>query len=323
MRALVTGVAGFIGSHLAERLVSGGATVTGVDALTAYYDPALKHRNLASLRTCSNFQFVEGDLNELGVSELVEDVDVVFHFAGQPGVRGGFGREFEHYVRANTLATQTLLEASARTNVEKVVFASSSSVYGEAGHFPTLEADPLRPVSPYGITKVAAEGLCRLYQTTLGVPVVCLRYFTVYGPRQRPDMAFSRFIDAALDGRHLTIHGDGGQSRDFTFVDDAVDAAVAAAERGVSGGVYNVAGGSPVTLLEAVSLMAGLLGMPLDIEHGAACQSEPRRTGADGGAARRDLDFAPRTTLRAGLTLQIEHRRALRAASAELQGTSA
>jgi nucleoside-diphosphate-sugar epimerase len=314
-RALVTGVAGFIGSHVAEVLLSAGTAVTGVDNFSDYYSPAIKRRNLEWARAEPHFEVVVGSLNELDLGELLDGVEVVYHLAGQPGVGFGWGEEFDGCVQDNTLATQRLLEAVRGRALRRLVFASSSSVYGQAERLPTSEACSPRPLSPYGVTKLAAEGLCGAYWSAFRVPAVVLRYFTVYGPRQRPDMAFSRFIDSALDGVPLTIHGDGGLTRDFTYVGDAARAAVAAASHGTPGGVYNVAGGSRISILDSIAVLEELVGAPIALEHVDARRGEPRSTGADTTAARRDLRWAPRTPFRDGLAAQLAAQRAARAAA--------
>src|SRR5215213_5528429 len=232
MTALVTGAAGFIGSHLADRLLADGVEVRAVDRLSDYYDVDLKRANLANLETHSSFSFLEGDLNQTELGPLLDGVEVVFHLAAQPGVRASWGREFEIYLSDNLLATQRLLEECRERELRRFVFASSSSIYGDAERFPTKETDPPAPVSPYGVTKLAAEHLSRQYFGGFGVPTVGLRYFTIFGPRQRPDMAFNRFIRAGLDGEAIDVYGDGLQERDFTYVGDAVEATVAAGDRG-------------------------------------------------------------------------------------------
>src|SRR5262245_64919423 len=221
--ALVTGVAGFIGSHLAERLLRDGVRVTGVDCFTDYYDPAIKRRNLERARSHPEFALVELDLGEADLAAL-PDVQVVYHQAAQPGVRASWGADFAIYTHHNVLATQRLLERYRGSSLERFVYASSSSVYGDAERYPTDEGLLPRPLSPYGVTKLAGEHLALLYARNFGMPVVALRYFTVYGPRQRPDMAFHRFCRALLTGQAITVYGDGRQSRDFTFVADAVEA---------------------------------------------------------------------------------------------------
>ena len=230
MKALVTGAAGFIGSTLSARLLADGWDVTGIDALTPYYDPALKRANLERLGGA--FTFVQEDLRTADLDALLDGVDVVFHEAGQPGVRASWGDEFGIYLDANVAATQALLEAAKRApGLQRLVYASSSSVYGDAARFPVLEVDLPQPVSPYGVTKLAAEHLCSLYASNFGVPTVSLRYFTVFGPRQRPDMAFTRFLTAVRDDRPITLYGTGEQIRDFTYVDDVVEANVAGGHR--------------------------------------------------------------------------------------------
>ena len=304
MRALVTGAAGFIGSTLCEQLVAGGHEVTGVDCFTDYYDRWRKAQNIEGLRRASRFQLVGRDLSCDPIEDLVAGVDTVFHLAAQPGVRLSFGHGFAIYVRQNILATQRLLEAASMTELDAFVYASSSSVYGDAAVTPTSESEPRNPVSPYGMTKAATEDLAAVYLRSAGVPVVGLRYFTVYGPRQRPDMAFSRFIDQALDGRPITILGDGRQVRDFTYVDDAVEATLAAARYGRPGAVYNIGGGRPVELRDAISAIAEHCGGAV-VEHLDAARGDVHATCADGTRARNELGIAPAVTLGEGLRRQI------------------
>lgn len=306
MKSLVTGAAGFVGSHLCETLVASGEPVVGVDNFSDYYDPALKRANLEQLTPLAGFELVETDLNSTDLGALLDDIDVVFHLAGQPGVRVSWGESFGVYLHENVLATQRLLEAARDAKIERFVFSSSSSVYGEVESYPTREQDTPLPISPYGVTKLAAENLCRLYQRSFGIPAVSLRYFSIYGPRQRPDMAFTRFIDAVLAGRPLEIYGDGLQSRDFTFVGDAVEATVAAASRGEPGAVYNVAGGGQVTVLEVVEQLSAQLGRQLEVSHKPASPGEPRITGADITAARIGLGYEPSVTFADGLAAQLE-----------------
>ena len=310
MRVLVTGAAGFVGSHLAEVLVGRGDDVVGVDSFSEYYDTTQKRANLAAIEEHPSFTLVEGDLNELDLPELVEGVTVIYHLAGQPGVRASWGAEFDIYLSQNVLTTQRLLEAAKELPLEKFVLASSSSIYGQAERFPTHESDRPRPVSPYGVTKLAAEHLCHLYHAAFGLPTVMLRYFTVFGPRQRPDMAFTRFIAAALAGRPLTVLGDGTQSRDFTYVADAVAATVAAGERGLPGGIYNIAGGCQATVLEVVGVLEQLVERPLERDHRPPMPGDPRKTGADVSAARQDLGYQPSTGLEEGLRRQLVQMRA-------------
>jgi len=306
----VTGVAGFIGSHLAERLIAAGSRVVGVDCFSDYYEPGLKRANLADLLGRAGFRMVEADLNRADLAGLLEGVDVVFHQAGQPGVRASWGRSFESYAQANILATQALLEAALGLPrpLQRFVYASSSSVYGDAPDLPASESTLPRPVSPYGVTKLAAEHLCVLY-AKLGVPTVSLRYFTVYGSRQRPDMAFNKFIRALLAGGEIGINGDGEQTRDFTYVADIVDANLAAAAAPsdtVHGRVYNLGGGSRVTVNHVVRLLERITGSSARLRYNPEQPGEARHTFADCTAARSDLAFAPRFSLEDGLRAEAE-----------------
>jgi len=303
--AVVTGAAGFIGSHLCEALVQRGFEVVGVDCFTDYYDPAIKRRNLRGLLAGPRFRLLEHDLSSADLAALPDAPRWVFHQAAQAGVRASWGREFESYTRHNVLATQRLLERYRGTAVERVVVASSSSVYGDAERLPTSETDLPRPFSPYGVTKLAAEHLALLYAHNFGVPAVALRYFTVYGPRQRPDMGFHRFITALLQGRPITLYGDGEQTRDFTYVDDAVAANLAAAERGVQGRAYNIGGGSRVSVNHVLAELARIAGISPIVEHGPAQPGDPRDTGADIARARTDLAWSPTVPLAEGLARQV------------------
>lgn len=304
MKALVTGVAGFVGSHLAERLVAQGAHVVGLDAFTDYYARAEKERNIANLLGHQHFQMVESTLADADLSRLLDGVTHVFHLAAQAGVRKSWGQEFGVYTRNNIEATQLLLESCVGRNVERFVFASSSSVYGDTVALPMSEDATPQPISPYGVTKLAAEQLCLLYHTNYRLPTVALRYFTVYGPRQRPDMGFRRFLTAALRNEALPLYGDGRQTRDFTFVDDAVSATVAAGSRGRPGAVYNIGGGSRVGLLEVFELIARVAGRPVRVDRLEAQRGDMRDTYADTRRAAADLGFRPRVTLEQGLRAQ-------------------
>jgi nucleoside-diphosphate-sugar epimerase len=303
--ALVTGCAGFIGSQLAERLVAEGLNVVGVDCFTDFYERDLKERNVAWLRDHDRFKLHELDLSCDQLDGLLDGVDVVYHLAAQAGVRGSFGETFAVYLRNNVHATQRLLEQAAGASLERFVYASSSSIYGDALAYPTPETAAPRPVSPYGMTKVATEELAGVYYRTRGVPVVGLRYFTVYGPRQRPDMAFTRFLTRALRGEELTIYGDGRQVRDFTFVEDIVDGTLAAAAHGRAGGVYNIGGGSPVRLSDVLVMLRELVERPLRIRHAPGPLGEAHRTGADCTRTAAELGFTPTTPLRTGLAAQL------------------
>ncbi len=300
-KCLVTGVAGFIGSHLAERLVGDGHEVVGVDCFSDYYPRAIKERNLERLRSSDHFSFVEADLCTAELSPLLEGVSHALHLAAQPGVRASWGQSFAIYTEHNVLATQRLLEAAKEQGITRFVFASSSSVYGDTPDLPMHEGSPLHPISPYGVTKLAAEHLCRLYQYNFGLATVLLRYFTVYGPRQRPDMAFARFIRAILDGKAISVYGDGEQTRDFTFISDAVQATVAAMENDVAGRVFNIGGGSRVTVNQAIELLEEATGKDAIVEHRDAQAGDVRHTLADTSAAREALGFVPKVSLSEGL----------------------
>jgi UDP-glucuronate 4-epimerase len=305
MHALVTGAAGFVGSHLTQRLRREGHEVTGLDSFTAYYDVGLKRANAeATIR--AGAKLVEGDLNVIDLDSVLDGVDVIFHLAGQPGVRSSWGAEFSTYTHCNIDATQRLLEAGRRSRtLRRLVYASSSSVYGDAERYPTRESDHPRPVSPYGVTKLAAEHLCSLYATSFGVPTVSLRYFTVYGPGQRPDMAFTRFAQAALRGNEIVVYGSGEQVRDFTYVEDVVEANLLAATRDVAPGtVLNVAGGSHTTVNEVLQIFEELAGRRLSINRGGAVAGDVRRTGGDTTAIRAVLGWKPTVTLRDGIARQ-------------------
>ncbi len=304
--ALVTGCAGFLGSVLCEQLVAGGVDVIGIDSFTDFYPRALKERNLEALRGDSSFDLQERDISCDPLDDLLERVDVVYHLAAQAGVRGSFGDGFETYLTNNVKGTQRLLEAAVRHPVDAFVYASSSSIYGNADSYPTTETSARAPVSPYGMTKCATEDLAGVYQRIHGIHTVGLRYFTAYGPRQRPDMAFSRFVSAGIAGKAITILGDGLQVRDFTYVDDVIAATLLAAENGSPGAVYNIGGGTPVTLLAAVRLLEEQLGKPIEIEHREQARGDARQTGADTELARVELGFSPSVSLEDGLARQVE-----------------
>ncbi|MFA5907647.1 MAG: NAD-dependent epimerase/dehydratase family protein [Vicinamibacterales bacterium] len=301
MRALVTGGAGFIGSTLSERLLEQGATVRAIDAFTDFYPRPLKERNLENLRGRAGYELVEGDLRELDLNAMLDGITHVFHLAAQAGVRRSWGKEFQVYTGLNVDSTQRLLEACVGKPIERLVYASSSSVYGDDAPIPMVETALPQPVSPYGVTKLAAEQLCHLYHVNYGVPTVSLRYFTVYGPRQRPDMGFNRFFSAILADRPLVQFGDGLQTRDFTFVADAVTATAAAAVRGVPGRVYNIGGGARVSLREVFDLLARVSGRKVTIDQQGPQKGDMRDTYADTTRAREDMAFAPSVTLEEGL----------------------
>ncbi len=307
MSVLVTGAAGFIGSHLVENLLRDGEEVVGLDAFIDYYARAVKEKNLEQARANPRFRFVEGKLQHQNIGELLSGVTVVYHMAAQAGVRASWGRDFDIYADNNVLATQRLLEGAAATGSRpRIVYGSSSSVYGDTPTLPLREDAACWPVSPYGVTKLAAEHLVLLYHRNFGLPVVALRFFTVYGPRQRPDMAFHRFLKAARDRSTLTVYGDGRQTRDFTYIDDVVAAIRAAAANGRPGGVYNVGGGERISVNDVLGLITEVTGAALRIERQASQKGDMRDTFADIQAARRDLSFGTTVPLSEGLRREWE-----------------
>lgn len=302
MRALVTGAAGFIGSHLSERLIADGHDVVGVDCFTDYYPRRIKEKNLERLRAEPRFSFVEGDLNVLDVNTLVAGVDWIFHQAAQAGVRASWGDTFRIYTRLNIDATQRLLEAvKGSQQLRKFVYASSSSVYGEVATLPMVEDHPTHPLSPYGVTKLAAEHLAVLYTRNFAVPTASLRYFTVYGPRQRPDMAFHKFLKAAFAGEEISVYGDGTQTRDFTYVSDAVEANVRAAASAPPGAVLNIGGGSRVSVREVLTMVEELVGKPVRVRYLETQHGDMKDTVADTTRARELIGYRPLVSLRDGL----------------------
>ncbi|HEC11336.1 MAG TPA: NAD-dependent epimerase/dehydratase family protein [Acidimicrobiales bacterium] len=324
MRAVVTGAAGFIGSHLAQALARAGARVIAVDCLTDYYDPARKRANLEVLGQYPLVEIVTGDLLDLDLVGMVEGADVVFHQAGQPGVRLSWDDGFPIYSERNILATQSLLEAARSTRLPRFVYASSSSVYGDQDRYPCTEDMVPRPHSPYGVTKLAAEHLCRLYSANYGLSTVSLRYFTVYGPRQRPDMAIQRLVQCAVDGDEFEVFGDGSQVRDFTYVGDIVAANLRAAGADVAPGTFvNISGGSEASLAETIELVARASGAELNLGHGPAKPGDVARTGGSPELAHRLLGWEPRTDLRTGITRQLEWYRNRSAKKLSRDGTAA
>jgi nucleoside-diphosphate-sugar epimerase len=305
MNALVTGTAGFIGSTLTERLLADGADVVGIDCFTDYYPRSIKERNLAAALAHPRFRFVESRIQDVDLPALLKDRTHVFHLAAQAGVRKSWGRDFAIYTVNNIEATQALLEAACgMTTLERFVYSSSSSVYGDHTPMPMREDALPQPVSPYGVSKLAAEQLCYLYFSNYGVPTVSLRYFTVYGPRQRPDMGFHKFLRATILGEPITLYGDGDQTRDFTFVSDAVSANVAAATRGVPGRVYNIGGGSRVSVNDVLQMIGRIAGRTPRITVDPVQKGDMRHTYADTSLARADLGYAPTVGLEEGLTAE-------------------
>ena len=305
-RYLVTGCAGFIGSHLTHDLLERGDEVIGIDSFTDYYPRRSKERNVARASGRPGFSLREIDLVEAELEPLLDGVDGVFHLAAQPGVRGSWGDGFGIYLRDNVLATQRLFQAISGAGI-RVVMASTSSIYGNAARYPTREDVPLSPISPYGVTKLACERLAECYAECFRLDAVGLRYFTVYGPSQRPDMAFARFVASALEGERMPLLGDGGQVRDFTYVEDVAEATELAVTRGTDRATYNVSGGAPVTLAHAFGVLGELLGTAPKLDPRPADERDPRSTAADLTRARTDLGWEPRTALAEGLARQAEH----------------
>lgn len=303
----MTGAAGFIGSHTSHALLDAGWEVVGVDAFTDFYAEAEKRANAATLTRRPGFRLVEGHLLHLDLDRVLDEADAVVHLAAQAGVTGSWGAAFATYVEHNLLATQRLLEAADRARVPRLVAASSSSVYGDAPAYPCAETAPTRPVSPYGVTKLAAEELCLAYARARvsRFALVLLRFFTVYGPRQRPDMAMRRFVEGALAGRPIVVYGDGEQTRDFTYVADAVRAVLLALEAPVAAEVLNVGGGFRASINDTLRLVSEQTGMSLNLVHRAARPGEVRHTGADCGRARRVLGWLPEVDLAGGVAAQV------------------
>ena len=322
-KVVVTGAAGFMGSHLCDRLLADGHEVVGIDSFTDYYERDRKEANLQSARTHPNFKLVEADLVTAGLSQPLSGASVVFHLAEQPSVQPSWGSQFDRYVQANIVATQRLLESLREIPVQRLIFASTSSVYGNAEMFPTKETALPKPISPYGMTKLAAEHLAFVYMQNFDIPVTTLRYFTVYGPRQRPDMAFCRFMEAMVNGQEIGIYGDGEQTREFTFVSDAIDGTVKAATADVAGQVINLGGGSRVTVNRVLDTLEDISHIKARRKYLPVAPGDPRHTGASINVARERLGWEPRVSLRDGLTRQwrwfLESReRSVRVTSREL-----
>lgn len=306
MRSVITGVAGFIGSHLAEKLLASGHEVVGVDKFLDNYARQFKDSNLSRFANHPSFRFINDDLANLALRQLLTGTDYVFHLAAQPGVRSSWGQEFFQYAHNNILATQLLLEACKGAPVTKVVYASSSSVYGDTDDLPMREDGGTRPVSPYGVSKLAAEHLCYLYWKAYGIPTVSLRFFTVYGPRQRPDMFFRIFMQRLFLDQEIPLYDDGEQSRDFTYCADIVDGLVAAALYPGSGEVFNLGGGSETTLLSAIQLIEKISGRKAKLTKLDRQRGDVRHTRASLDQAKNKLGYKPQVSLEEGLARQWE-----------------
>ena len=297
MKTFVTGCAGFIGSHLVDKLLERGYEVIGVDCFTDYYPREIKEANISNALNRKNFEFMEKDILEM---DKFPKVDYVFHEAAQAGVRASWGKSFEIYTRNNIEATQKLLEFYKDSEIKKFVYASSSSVYGDT-ELPMKEDSLLKPVSPYGVTKLAGENLCYLYWKNYNVPTVSLRYFTVYGPRQRPDMAIHKFVRAIINEEEIAVFGDGTQTRDFTFVDDAVEANILAAENDSVGEVFNIGGGSRISVNELIEEIERIIGKKAQIKYVEKQKGDVRDTWADVSKAKAKINWNPRVDINKGL----------------------
>jgi len=307
MKSIVTGCAGFIGSHLSERLLDIGHEVIGIDCFTDYYSRKQKEENISEFINHEGFTFIEDDILNINLEKLIDDVDYIFHQAAQPGVRFSWGENFEIYTRNNILATQKILEACRKHKIKKLIYASSSSVYGNIKSLPMKETDTPKPISPYGVSKLAAEHLCYLYYKNYNVPSISLRYFTVYGPRQRPDMAFYRFISAILKGDEIEIYGDGNQTRDFTFISDIIDANILAMNSEINNAeVFNIGGGSRKTLNDIVKIIEDIIGKKVRVRYVEKQKGDVRHTYADISRANEELGYKPKTGIKNGLEREIE-----------------
>jgi len=306
MKYLITGVAGFIGSHLAEELLKKKKQVVGIDCFTDYYSRLIKEKNLSFPRAYDGFEFVEADVNEIELSGILSEVKGVFHLSAQAGVRASWGKDFDHYLENNIKATQRILEALKEFPEIKMVFASSSSVYGDTDQLPTPETARCQPLSPYGVSKLACEVLCNLYHKNYQVPVVSLRYFTVFGARQRPDMAFHKFIRAVLTQKPITVYGDGTQSRDFTYIKDIIKGTILAMERGEPGAIYNLGGGHQTRLIDAIHLIFELMGKDTELKFLPPEKGDVRHTLSDTEKVRKELGYNPKGNLELGLKEEIK-----------------
>jgi nucleoside-diphosphate-sugar epimerase len=301
MNCLVTGAAGFIGSHLSLRLLKEGCSVTGVDSFTDYYPRWIKEHNLSPIKNQGNFAFIEEDINSLDLRQLLKEADCVFHLAAQAGVRASWGLSFSEYISNNIEATQRLLEESKELALHRFIYASSSSVYGHCPELPMSETSPLLPYSPYGVTKLAAENLCYLYSKNYGVPTISLRFFTVYGPGQRPDMAFHKFFKSTSENKPITIFGTGEQTRDFTYIDDIVDAIFACTSHGNLGETYNLGGGNRKMLKDLFPLFEEICEKKISVKWEEKQKGDVPHTLADIKKAQKDLGFNPKTPIDEGL----------------------
>jgi UDP-glucuronate 4-epimerase len=308
MKVLVTGAGGFIGSSLTDRLISDGYFVRGIDNFNDYYDPEIKRNNLALASSSQNFELIEGDLNFYSdLQGLLEDVDFVFHQAGQPGVRSSWGKDFAGYLRDNVLGTHRLLEAcKSISSIKKIVYASSSSIYGSSVMNKNTEDQIPKPISPYGVSKLAAENLCCAYAAEMGLPTISLRYFTVFGPRQRPDMAINRLLKSAINGEVFTLWGDGSFERDFTFIDDVINANLLAANSTTQPGeIFNVGGGNPIKINDLIEKISQITGQEVRVNYEKSRIGDPSLTSADSSKIFKYLGWEKEVALEQGLRAQM------------------
>ncbi|MFC2170080.1 NAD-dependent epimerase/dehydratase family protein [Acidobacteriota bacterium] len=306
MICLITGAAGFIGSHLCRRLLNEGFDVIGVDSFNGYYPKWIKEKNILPFLKDKKFKLIAQDLNNLDLENVLKKTDYVFHLAAQAGVRTSWGKAFSAYTKNNVDATQKILEAVKNSRIKKFIFASSSSVYGHCPEIPMSETSPLIPFSPYGVTKLAAEHLCFLYHNNFEAPTVSLRFFTVYGPGQRPDMAFHRFFKAIAEGKNISVYGNGKQTRDFTFIDDIIEASFVSIEKGKVGEAYNIGGGSRNELGNILQLIEKVCQRKIKIQWETRQKGDVLHTYANIDKAKKDLDYSPQTQLQDGLEKEWE-----------------
>lgn len=305
MKSLVTGCAGFIGSHLTEKLLE-TQEVIGIDCFTDYYARHVKESNIKNYLDNPKFEFIEHDILKTNLSQIVSQVDIVYHLAAQPGVRASWGENFRIYSDNNVLAAQKILEVCKNSGIKKFIYSSSSSIYGDVKTLPMKESDIPRPISPYGVTKLAGEHLCNLYYKNFGIPTIILRYFSVYGPRQRPDMAFNKFLNAIENDKSILVFGDGKQTRDFTYVSDIVDGTVQAGESKVKGETFNLAGGSRISVLETISILEELTGKKVKLKLIENQKGDVRDTYGDISKARQILGYNPQIDIRKGLQFYLK-----------------
>ncbi|MEM4346992.1 MAG: GDP-mannose 4,6-dehydratase [Candidatus Altiarchaeota archaeon] len=306
MRCFVTGCAGFIGSHIVEKLLDLGHEVIGIDCFTDYYARKIKESNIEKAKQNRNFKFIEANILNLNLKKILSNIEYIFHEAAQGGVRKSWGKDFEIYTQNNILATQKLLEACKELKIKKFIYASSSSVYGDVKKFPMKENSITKPISPYGVSKLAAENLCQLYWKNFSVPCISLRYFTVYGPRQRPDMAFHKFIKAILLGKNFEVYGSGEQTRDFTFVSDIVEANILAMNSNAEGEIFNIGGGSRISINEIIKILEEITNRKADVSYIEKQKGDMADTIADISKARKILGYKPKVKIKEGLKKEVE-----------------